>query len=355
MKATKNIFRLMGCAAALLLTIVACERRPLEEPSEFVQIRVNVDIKAVANVVVDVYNELIPLPDMNTDKMRVLVYDPNTKKLLTQSFTTGKTYNEDGQQVLTGSLNIAYGNYDILVYNWDTPTTQVSGESDENSILAFTQEIPPAQKYRYSGMTKAETDSISLLDMDMRYEPDHLMVAREHDLRVSPHDSVVVIQTEARTVIDSYYLQIHVEGMQYASAATAVISGLSPSNHIGLNERTEDPSVAVAFDLNKSVDPRLPGENKDVLCAVFNTFGKIADSQSELFVTFNVIDVAGNLQQYKTSLDHVFKSEDAILHHWLLVDETWVIENPTPGENPTNGGFQPSVDDWEEEYGNISL
>lgn len=355
MTRVKNIFMQIACAAALVVALVACERRPLEEPSEFVQIRINVNVEAVANVKVDVYNEFIPIPDMNTDKMRVLVYDPVSKKLLTQSFTTGKTYNEAGQQVLTGSLNIAYGNYDILVYNWDTPTTQVTGESDENSILAYTQEIPPAQKYRYSGMTKAETDSTSILDLDMRYEPDHLMVAREHDLRVSPHDSVVVIQTEARTVIDSYYLQIHVEGMQYASAATAVISGLSPSNHIGLDERTEDPSVAVAFDLNKSVDPRLPGENKDVLCAVFNTFGKIADSQSELFVTFNVIDVAGNLQQYKTSLDRIFKTENAILHHWLLVDETWVIDNPTPGENPTNGGFQPSVDDWEEEYGNISL
>lgn len=352
------IFRLVCCAAALLLTLVACERRPLEEPSEFVQIRVKVNVNTVANVKVDVYNENIPLPDMNTDMMRVLVYDPSSKKLLTQSFISGKSYDEDGSQVLSGTLNIAYGNYDFLVYNFDTPITQVMGESDETDILAYTAEIPAAQKARYSGRTKAgddDDDIDDLMDLDMRYEPDHLLVAHEDNFRISPHDSVIVIETEATTVVDSYYLQIHVEGMQYASSAMAVISGLSPSNHIGMNERTEDPSVAVAFDLNKSQDPRLEGENKDVLCAVFNTFGKIAETQSDLIVTFNVVDVAGNLQQFQTSLDQVFKTENAILHHWLLIDETWVIDNPTPDEPPTNGGFQPTVDDWEEEYGEIVL
>ena len=351
-----NIFKLVCCVAALLLTLVACERRPLNEPSEYVQIRVRVDIKTVANVMVDIYNKNIPVPDLNTDMMRVLVYDPVTKKLLTQSFISGKSYAEDGSQILTGTLNIAYGNYDILVYNFDTPVTQVMSESDEDDILAYTSEIPAAQKARYSGRTKADGDGIDdLMDLDMRYEPDHLLVAREHNLRVSPHDSLIVISTEAHTVIDSYYLQIHVGGMQYASSAMAVISGLSPSNHIGLNERTEDPSVAVAFDLLKSTDPNLPGENKDVLCAIFNTFGKIPEITSDLIVTFNVIDVAGNLQQFQTSLDKVFLTEDAILRHWLLIDETWVIDNPLPDEPPTNGGFQPIVDDWEEEYGEIVL
>ena len=351
-----NIFKLFCCAVVMLLGLVACSRRPLEDPSEYVEIKVKINIKTVANVMVDIYNKSIPLPDLNTDMMRVLVYDPVTKKLLTQSFISGKSYDEDGSQILTGTLNIAYGNYDILVYNFDTPVTQVMSESDEDAITAYTSEIPAAQKARYSGRTKAGDDTIDdLMDLDMRYEPDHLLVAREHNVRISPHDKLLVINTEATTVIDSYYIQIHVEGMQYASSAMAVISGLSPSNHIGLNERDEDPAVAVAFDMVKSTDPNLPGENKDVLCAIFNTFGKIPEATSDLIVTFNVIDVAGNLQQFQTSLDQVFKSENAIQHHWLLVEDIWVIDNPLPDVNPTNGGFQPSVDDWEEEHGEIII
>lgn len=338
----------------LLATVAAfcsCERRPLNDPSEFVQILVEVNVTAVANVRVNVYNEHIPVPDLTTDMMRVLVYDTQTKNLLSQSFLSAKTINEAGNQVLSGALNISYGNYDILVYNFDTPTTQVNGESNEESITAFTTELPPALKNSYLGRTKAVDD-----DYQIRYEPDHLVVAAEHNLRISPHDTLVVIQTEATSVVDSYYLQIHVEGMQYASSATAVITGLSPANHFGLGIRETNPPVGVAFDLLKSTDENIPGENKDVLCAVFNTFGKIPGSDSELTVTFNVIDIAGNLQKFETSLNRIFLTEDAIERHWLLIDETWVIENPDPdGPSEGGGGFQPTVDDWEEEQGEIVL
>lgn len=337
-------------AVLLALPILAsCHRRPLLDAEERVAIRVEVNINAIANVTTDIYNEKIPVPDLTTDMMRVMVYDPGTQNLLTQSFISNKTYAEDGSQVLSGALNISYGTYDFVVYNFDTPTTQVTSENNESSILAYTNEISESMKVRYMA-SKAGDEDVSI-----RYEPDHLVVAREHDLYISPHDTLIVVETEARTVVDTYYIQIHVEGMQYASQATAVISGLSPSNRFGLNERTVDPTAAVAFDLIKSQDDKYAGANKDVLCAVFNTFGKIEDVSSELIVTFNVIDTEGNLLQYETSLDTIFKTEDAIERHWLLIDDTWVIPNPNPNPNPGGGGFQPRVDDWEEEQGEIVL
>ena len=239
----------------------------------------------------------------------------------------------------------------MIVYNFDTPTTQVLSESNENEALAYTNPIPESLKSKYA-LSKADDPGY---EISVNYEPDHFVVAREHELRVSPHDSILVIHTTAHTIIDTYYLQIHVEGMQYAAAATAVISGLSPSNLFGLDERTEQPSAAVCFDLLKSTDKNIPGENKDVLCALFNTFGKIADVDSDLLVTFNVTDTAGNLLQYDFDLNSVFKTEDAIERHWLLIDQTIVIPNPSPGPNPSNGGFQPVVDDWEVQYGEIAL
>lgn len=339
----------IALAAVILASALSCIRRPLEDMMEQVAIRVDVNVKAVANVSCDVYNENIPVPNVNTDMMRVMVYDPGTRNLLTQSFISQKT-EENGDQVLSGMLNISYGNYDFLIYNFDTPTTQVSGENNENSILGYTSEIPDAMRTRYLGTKAGEYDNVHI-----NYEPDHLMVAREHNLRVSPRDTLVVIKTVATTVVDTYYIQIHVEGMQYASSATAVINGLSPSNHFGLNERTLDPTAAVCFEMHKSQDPKLPGENKDVLCAVFNTFGKIPEATSNLHVTFNVVDVAGNLQQKDINLDTVFKSQDAIEHHWLLIDETWTIVDPGQGQQETGGGFRPVVDDWEEINENIIL
>ena len=345
---SKRIIRL-ALAAIILASAFSCIRRPLEDMIEQVAIRVDVNVKTVANVTCDVYNENIPVPSVNTDMMRVMVYDPGTKNLLTQSFISNKTI-ENGDQVLSGMLNISYGNYDFLIYNFDTPNTQVTGENSEESILGYTSEIPEAMRTRYLGTKASDYENVHI-----NYEPDHLLVAREHNLRVSPRDTLIVIKTTAQTIIDTYYIQIHVEGMQYASSATAIINGLSPSNHFGLNERTEDPTAAVCFDMVKSTDFRLPGENKDVLCAVFNTFGKIPEATSNLHVTFNVIDVAGNLQQRDINLDTVFKSQDAIEHHWLLIDETWVIQKPDDSQQTGGGGFKPVVDDWEEEQADIVL
>ena len=170
----------------------------------------------------------------------------------------------------------------------------------EGSILAYTPEISSSLKAKYLG-TKANEEFYE--DMSIRYEPEHLLVANEKDVRISPHDSLVVVHTEASTVVDTYYLQVRVKGLQFASTATAVISGLSPSNHIGTNERTIDPTAAVVFEMQKGQDLSLDGDNKDVLCAVFNTFGKIHEVASNLYVTFNVYDTAGNLQQYTANMD----------------------------------------------------
>ena len=363
-----KVFRRIFLAVAILAAAVGCERRPLLDQSEAVNIKIRVNVKAVTNVNTNIRSSVRlygtnttlwdpKLEQLDPQMMRVLVYDPTSQKLLAQSFITSTEIDKEGNKVFNGKLGISHGNYNFLVYNFDTPTTQVTAENNEASILAYTPEISANLKAKYLG-TKADDDMYE--DMSIRYEPEHLLVANEKDVRISPHDTLVVVETVANTVVDTYYLQVRVNGMQFASSATAVISGLSPSNHIGYNERTVDPTAAVVFDMQKGQDLSLAGENKDVLCAVFNTFGKIQDITSNLYVTFNVYDTAGNLLQYTANLDTVFNTEEAILYHWLIVDETClVIDIPDPqgGEHPEsgNGGFQPKVDDWEEETGEISL
>lgn len=339
---------------ALALPMVSCHRRPLVDMHEKIEIRVKVNIKAISNITENVYNPRIPVPKPSTDMMRVMVYDPESKNLLTQSFIFDKVVDENGEEMLSGKLDINYGNYDFVIYNFDTPTTLVKDENNENKILAYTSEIPPSIRSTYFSTKADDTDYDSML---IDYEPDHLMVAREHDYRISPHDTMVVINTTATTIIDTYYIQIHVENAQYMASdgAMAVITGLSPSNRFGLNLRTEDPSAAVVFDLQKSTDDKLPYANKDVICAVFNTFGKINSESSDLHVTFSVKDVSGKYQTFDTSLNDVFLTEDAIERHWLLVNETFTLVPPVVGPTDGQGGFQPVVDDWEQEEGQITL
>ena len=133
---TKRIVRIFLAAALVMVSFSACHRRPLEDPNEAVRIAIKVDVKTVTNVNANIRNSVRlygssttlweeKLSQLDPELMRVLVYDPETDKLLTQSFISAATIDEEGNKVFMGSLGISHGNYNFLVYNFDTPTTQV--------------------------------------------------------------------------------------------------------------------------------------------------------------------------------------------------------------------------------------
>lgn len=353
---TKRIFRIL-LVVLVLAGAVSCHRRPLYDPESNIRVRVKVNVNAIANITLNTrYNNDPALYErrtlsMNTDEMHVLVYYPNTKNLYTQTWLRSKT-TEDGMQVLSGNLAIDYGNWDIVIYNWDTQSIQKLGFNSENTLLAYTEEISNATRNRYLGTRAGEFDGISINE-----EPEHLFVAHK-SVDVMPRDTVIVINTEAQTLTDTYYLQIRVKGAEFIqSNATAVLSGLSPSNRFALNLRTTNPASAVYFPLTISTDEHIVGEDNQVMCAVFNTFGKIPDASSDLHATFSVVDTGGNLQTLDVNMDEVFKKKEAIENHWLIIDHVvWEIVNPGTNPPPSGGGgFQPVVDDWDTIDGEISL
>lgn len=346
MNKSRLIRALLGLSV-LTLAPVACERRPLYDPEERIRISVEVDVDNISNVTCDIYNPKLEVPDLTTDMMRVLVYGPTSKALLTQGFISEKSTAANGHQVISGTIEVGYGDFDIVSFNFDTPTTTTRDENAEGSLTAYTDEIPASVKASY--LTKA-TDFAAL---PAYYDPEHLFVSREMGYHISQRDTLVTIYTQARTIIDTYYIQIRIAGLQNVANATGVVSGLSPSNAFVANVRATSPSSGIYFDLSKSTDEHLAGENKDVICALFNTFGKIDSATSD--VLFTVTDVNGEVHQKTVNLDTIFKSEDAIKHHWLLIDEIWEIDVPDPTPGTSSGGFQPEVGDWESQEGGIDL
>ena len=134
---TKRIVRILLAAALVMVSFSACHRRPLEEPSGAVRIAIKVDVKTVTNVNANIRSSVVlygsntslwdeKLSQLDPELMRVLVYDPETDKLLTQSFISSTEIDAEGNKVFMGSLGISHGNYNFLVYNFDTPTTQVN-------------------------------------------------------------------------------------------------------------------------------------------------------------------------------------------------------------------------------------
>ena len=340
-------------AGVLIILAAGCERRPLYMMEERLAIKVTMDVDTVSNVMRNIYNDQIAKPSTNTDMLRVFLYDHENHNMLTQGFLSDKSYDDEGHQVLSGYMNVGYGTYDFLIYNFDTPNTLISGESNEDNILAYTSSLPQS--------VIAQIDAKSF-EGSVTYQPDHLMVAREQNYRVAPHTEMAYLETTAHTCLNTYYIQIHVVGLQYVKGCTAVLSGLYSGNKfgrdsdmpVGVGQHIGDPSTSVYFALEKSTDKNIAGENKDVLCALFNTFGKIEDTASNLYVTFNAVDTQGNQIKQTISLDMLFRTADALERHWLLIDDVWEIPDPNP--NPVDGGgFQPVVDDWDEKKVSIDL
>ena len=333
------------------MATVACHRRPLHDMEERITLKVTVDVDTVCNIGRYIYNDKIEKPNTNTDMLRVFLYDPTNGKQLAQTFLSDKSYDAAGHQVFTGYMNIIRGTFNFLVYNFDTPNTLIREENNQGDIQAYTQQLSAQE----SALVGADSGTVS-------FQPDHLMVAREQSVYIKPHTEMETVETTAYTCINTYYIQIHVIGLQYVRVADAVITGLYSANNIGLDpvspwtvgQRVSNPSTSVYFRMEKSTDDKIEGKNKDVLCALFNTFGKIEEMSSDLKVTFNLIDTEGNRLQKTVSLNEVFRTENARERHWLLLDDVWEIEDPVP-HPVSGGGFLPVVGDWEEEYGEIEL
>ena len=103
---------------AFLLS-VSCHRRPLEDPANNTTLRVAVNIKAIMNITCDIYNEKIPVPTIEPEMMRVLIYDPTSKKIASETYISDITYDDEGTRCLQGDISVRPGTYQMLIYNFD--------------------------------------------------------------------------------------------------------------------------------------------------------------------------------------------------------------------------------------------
>lgn len=325
-----------------VLMLFSCVRRPLVDPEDAAMLKVRLVTEGVHNVTCDIYNPEIEHPTITSDMLRVLIYGPEGQPILSQGFIQNKSIDANGYEVFSAPLALGIGEYQLLSYNFDLDAVNIQNESSYNTIKATTAEAPRSLYNRF-GSRAEELGTIF-------YSPDHIMVARAPELVINPHTEVQTIELDAHTVVDTYYFQIRVTGvenMAQKAACQAVLTGVTASNCIGPNIRNYDDPASLYFELQRSTDPRAPeGAPKDVLCAVFNTFGKIPDAESKMHLTLSILTRDGETHQKVIDMTRIFESEDARLRHWLLIDEAWEI--PTPINPGGGGGFLPSIDDWDD-------
>lgn len=331
-------------SALLILMTMSCERRPLEEPDFETRIDVRVNVAAIANVTCDIYNDKIPVPAIEPEVMRVMFYDIHEDKMLGESFISDISRNEDDEMVVSGNVSILPGEYRVMVYAFGTESTLISDYNSWNRCQAYTD--PLSQDFLKTMSLKGQVDQQSI-----HFQPDHLMAARSEYENIPWHSGTHVILAEATSVVESYYLQVKVDGLEYVSSARAVLTSMSGSVPLATAQPDYTSPVALYIPLQKSDD-----EGEDVICNVFHTFGRVPESKNELEVTFDLMTVDGRTVTRSFDISDLFDSQECIDHHWLLVEETIVVPAPPdPGPGASGGGFDPVVNDWENEYHEIEM
>ena len=328
--------------------LFACERRPLFDPEESAMLRVRLVTEGIHNVTCHIYNPNLEPPVITSDMLRVLIYDKSGTPILSQGFLSTKRIDESGYELFSGPLMLSMGEYKLLSYNFDLDAIRVDKESNYSTIEASTTEVPQFYYSRFG----SRADGLGLI----YYAPEHLMVARAPELVVEEHNYVKYIDLDAHSIVDTYYIQIRitgVENMAQSAGCQAVLTGVAPSNLFGDNIRNYSEPSSLYFEMFRNTDPNTPeGLSEDVLCAVFNTFGKIPDAKSELNITLSVLTRDGKSHQKVIDMAPIFETEDARERHWLLIDEEWEIPAPI---FEGGGGFTPDVDEWEDVEETISI
>lgn len=338
------VWVVMTAALAIVLGVAGCQRRPLEDPDFYTKVKINVNVKSVQNVTCDIYNPDIPVPKISPEVMHVSFYNVEGDKLLAESFISNLETDAEGNISISGNVSILPGEYKMMAYQFGEERAQVGQYRDYREAYAYTD--PLSESDIKSLSLKANYASIG---QKLRYQPEHIVAAHSDSETIPYHQGVYTIEAQAGTLVQTYYLQVGINGAEYVSMSRAVITSMSPGVRISTGKEDVAEPCAIYIPLIKSED-----KGRSVICNVFNTFGRVEDSTNKLYLSFDVRTVDGQTITKEYDITELFKSEMCVKHHWLIIDD--VIDIPKPvTPTPGGGGFDPSVKDWEDEHYDISI
>lgn len=242
-----------------------------------------------------------------------------------------------------GNIEVRPNRYKLLVYNFDTETTRIEMDNDITSIKAVTNSIDIDNYILQISKAKTEeTDGnrIDYSNIKVFQMPDYIFVGNK-EVEIYNIDGVQTIDEELNPAVQTWFIAIEIEGDKYLSSCSAVLTGLYSSIHLGI-DNNENIDGSILFPL----DDIEVTNGKRYLTGYFNTFGKIENINSRLALVIK--NNSGNIQYWDYDISDYFLDNE---EQRIIIDKKIKI-NISETEN---GGFQPTVDDWEEETENIEI
>ena len=373
--------------AVIALIASSCERRELVTLSNthYVRVYIKEDIK---NVTTGFHPNAQNRPDYRQpDILRLLLADQNTGKVKAERFLRTKNQDERGTYY-EGYIVVDPGRYDLIAYNFDTEVCIVRNYNDFNSAKVYTNEIAThirgrvsknalrvvqrnmqremykvAQKAAYKTQTKSDE---RVYDERIVYDPDHFFLANCGDVYVPYTDNLDTLTTPdndwftAESIVKSYYLQVPVKGIEYATSSLGLVSGLAGSAWLGTATINDLDPVTVYLELRpgeskaaglvqtKDGSPENDTPSEAIMYTTFNTFGKLPEAESGLTITFDFITTHGGSHTETIDITEEFNTKEAQENQWIIVDDVIELPKPIPGTGAGGGGFRPTVGEWED-------
>lgn len=299
----------------------------------YIKVYIDKDIK---NITTGIYNDLYARPVANTPEvLRAMICDPYSGKVISERFLTTSGKDETGE-FLCGYINCGIGEYNLLVYNWDTEITNVKNEFNYFNITAYTNISRPVLKAQYGE--------------DVYYAPDLLYVCNE-SITVKDATKIDTLKTisgnnfVAKSIVEAFYFQIPLRNFEYCAHINATISGMAKEKFL-IGKLTDPESIILEADIYK-------GEEEDDITYVYGiatTFGYIDGEDSNITLIYEVLITDGSLYTIEIDITNDIISSIENETNWIIIDKIYDIPIPDDGE-----GFRPGLDDWEDEMINIQI
>lgn len=329
-----------------LLLLSACQFRPLEELSNTHYVRVYVD-ERMLNLTEGFYNDSYIRPAYSSPQvMHIALADPSTGNVVADRYLRNQGDDAYGHY-FDGYVICEPGEWDLLVWNFDTETTQIRNERNVHDAMGYTNEIASHLRAALPRRNNAsKTDSPERVV----YDPDPLFVCQSR-VNIPFVDKIDTIRSTdgsrfvAKAITETWYIQVAVKGMDYVTSAVSLLSGMAGSKWMWNPKMNEQDPVTLYFEMNNG--QRDDDTGITIVYATFSTFGRIPGATNDLQVTFDFVTMYGTTYSETLDISVKFDEDDALEHRWILLDQDGiVIEVPEPPKN--EGGFKPGVGNWDD-------
>lgn len=262
--------------------------------------------------------------DAQPEAMRLILFDSASGRYAGDANLTGHL---EGK-VFKSATELRTGQYDGFCYDLDIPDTFIASGKDKSEFYLYTGQVSSDILARCG---YAEGTSL-------HHTPDKVYGAVFTGISAGSGENAY--SADAESMVETWSVEIKGTGLQYALAAGTVISGLPTTIHpynAGADECGDLwTTLSIAGGMVKGS---------------FNVFkGKGAEKQS---LVLNILDSKGKAHLFP--LDCTALMTEARRNGTMLISPKASINIPEPENAGSEGGFNPTLGDWNHQTGEIII